>query len=732
MSNADAPGGPAGQADEELTVLVVGSEALADQLSGVDGAGITVRRLPADTGATAVADVPFDCLVVSGDCDPDWELLRDLEAPVVLYGGVDDLPDVSLHRDVDVVLERRPEGDTSLLLEKIRAVTGATTAPSTLSDAIETVTSAGGTAATFLVDADGQVRWSNVALAAYLPSAAGEHLPPESASLYDRLAAVFRSRDGTADGSPALADLAGSTAERDGTLLQLAVDDQGRYYRHYSYPLADDAEAAGEHGHGRGDRIEVLQDVTATVGNHDRLALFESLVENAQDGLFVLNADWQVEYLNRTYARMLGYEREQLLGTHVAQQLSPGEMRRAQAATERLIDGENDSAEIDITLQRGDGAEIDASVHFWPRRTDDGRYGGLMGAVRDITERKARERELERYEAIVQAVGDPVCTLDAEGQFVYVNDAFEERTGYDLDTLRGKPVSVVIGAEAAEAGESLVRELLADSGRTTGTFELQLPAREGGTIPTECQIALLPADGGAYQGAVAVMRDITRLKRREERLSKFAGVVSHDLRNPLDVALGRAEVLPEIVDLDEETEFHVAEIHDSLKRMEHLIRDVLAVARHGETAVDLGSVDIETVARDAWSSVETGDAELRIAAIARITAHRSRLLRLFENLFRNATEHAGPDALVEVGLVESTTGVEGFYVADDGPGIPADQRGRIFDDGFSTTADGTGLGLSIVSEIARAHDWSVEIVEGIDGGARFEFTGVSLISEHDG
>jgi len=729
MNDADTPGGPAGEAGEELTVLLLGSDTLADQLSGVAGGGITVRQLPGDADPTAVADATFDCLVVSGDCDPDWELLRDLEAPVVLYGGVDDLPEDTVHRDVDVVLERRSGGDATLLFEKIRAVTGATTAPSTLSDALATVSGGGGTAATFLVDADGQVRWSNVALASYLPSAASDHLPAESAPLYDRLAAVFRVGDGAADEGPTLADLAGSTAERDGTLLQLAVGEQGRSYRHYSYHLGNDDGAGDGHRHGRGDRIELVQDVTATVGNSDRLALFERLVENAQDGLFVLNADWQVEYLNRTYARMLGYEREQLLGTHVAQQLSPGEMRRAQAATERLIDGEDDSAVIDITLQRGDGAEIDASVHVWPRRTDDGRYAGLMGAVRDITDRKARERELERYETIVQAVGDPVCTLDAEGRFVYVNDAFEERTGYDLETLRGEPVSSVIGAEAAETGESLVRELLADPHRTTATFELQLPARDGGTIPTECQIALLPTENGAYKGAVAVMRDITRLKRREERLSKFAGVVSHDLRNPLDVALGRTEVLPEVADLDPETEGHIDEIHDSLTRMEALIGDVLAVARHGETAVDLGGVDIETVARDAWSSVETGDAELRIAATAGIAAHRSRLLRLFENLFRNAVEHAGPNAHVEVGLVESATGVEGFYLADDGPGIPADQRGRIFDDGFSSTADGTGLGLSIVSEIARAHDWSVEVVEGIDGGARFEFTGVSPAGE---
>ena len=716
---SDAPCDPADEVGDVIAVLVVGSEAAADRLrqAGRDGA-LSVSHLPEDAEVGDVTDTEYDCLVLADAVGVDWATVRNVAAPVVLYGGVDDLPDAPIHRDVDLVLERRPEADGGLLVEKIRTLAGTSTAPSTRAEAVEAVTTDTGSVAAFLVDDAGDVRWSAAGLAEVLPSGAKDRLPPETASLYERLAAVFQPHESTGLSEPAFADLPGSTEERDGTLLWLAAGEGGGYYRHYSYPV----------GVGSADRIELLQNVTTTVGNHDRLALFEELVENAQDGLFVLNADWQVEYLNRTYAQLLGFDREELLGTHVAQQLSPGEMQRAQAATERLIDGEAESAVIDITLQRGDGTEVEASVHFWARYTDDERYAGLMGAVRDITDRKARERELERYETIVQAVGDPVCTIDAEGRFVYVNDAFEERTGYELSTLRGEPISLVIGADAAATGEALITELLADPDSTTATFELQLPDRDGATTPTECQIALLPREDGQYRGAIAVMRDISRLKRREQRLSKFAGVVSHDLRNPLDVALGRAEVLPDVADLDPETEHHVGEIYESLKRMEQLIEDVLAIARHGEMAVDLAPVSLEEVAAEAWASVETGDAELRIASTATVRAHRSRLLRLFENLFRNAIEHGGPDVLVEVGTIDDGSDA-GFYVADDGSGIPGDQRDVIFDDGFSTTADGTGLGLSIVSEIARAHDWAIDIADGIEGGARFEFTGVAAANQ---
>ncbi|MFB6256436.1 MAG: ATP-binding protein [Haloplanus sp.] len=84
------------------------------------------------------------------------------------------------------------------------------------------------------------------------------------------------------------------------------------------------------------------------------------------------------------------------------------------------------------------------------------------------------------------------------------------------------------------------------------------------------------------------------------------------------------------------------------------------------------------------------------------------------------------------GLVETTRTVtvgdlsDGFFVADDGPGIPASERDSVFDTGYTTTDAGTGLGLDIVEEIASAHDWEVTVADSVDGGARFEFTGVEF------
>ncbi|MFC7043878.1 sensor histidine kinase [Halonotius sp. GCM10025705] len=105
-----------------------------------------------------------------------------------------------------------------------------------------------------------------------------------------------------------------------------------------------------------------------------------------------------------------------------------------------------------------------------------------------------------------------------------------------------------------------------------------------------------------------------------------------------------------------------------------------------------------------------------------ITGDPGRLQHIFENLFRNAIEHGGTDVTIRVGQIDT----HGIYVEDTGSGIPEDAREAVFDAGHTSTSGGTGFGLTIVKRIAEAHGWEVKIVEGIDGGARFEFTGVDI------
>ena len=220
------------------------------------------------------------------------------------------------------------------------------------------------------------------------------------------------------------------------------------------------------------------------------------------------------------------------------------------------------------------------------------------------------------------------------------------------------------------------------------------------------------------------------LSRQNERLEEFASVVSHDLRNPLNVADGHLELLRDECESD-----RIDDIATAHTRMADLIDDLLALAREGESVSETEWIDLECLVGECWGNVATADATVVTDVTGRIAADRNRLKQLLENVFRNAVEHGSTgsrtraDDAVEHGRgVTVTVGTldDGFYVADDGPGIPEDERERVFEAGYSTTESGSGFGLAIVERVADAHGWSVRVTDGADGGTRFEVTGVDV------
>jgi signal transduction histidine kinase len=167
--------------------------------------------------------------------------------------------------------------------------------------------------------------------------------------------------------------------------------------------------------------------------------------------------------------------------------------------------------------------------------------------------------------------------------------------------------------------------------------------------------------------------------------------------------------------------------------MGQIVDEVLTLAREGRDVDERAAVDIADTAREAWDTVETEGARLDVAVTGTVWADRSSLRTIFENLFRNAVEHAtardseraapersdGGEATVRVGYVDG-----GFYVEDDGPGIPDGKRDRVFEHGYTTTDEGTGFGLAIVEAVAERHGWRIELTDAPDGGARFVFRSV--------
>ncbi|WP_135536774.1 ATP-binding protein [Halostella pelagica] len=348
-----------------------------------------------------------------------------------------------------------------------------------------------------------------------------------------------------------------------------------------------------------------------------------------------------------------------------------------------------------------------------------------------------REAELvterDRFAALFENVPDSVVSYEIEDGAPIVadiNGQFEETFGYDAAEIVGENLDdYVVPDGRVEAVEEINQSVVAGE-----RFQTTVRRKTAdGVRDFLLHVAPLEVGERSQQG-YTVYTDITDQKRRErelerqnERLDEFASIVSHDLRNPLNVASGFLDLARESG--DEEHFDQVGAAHDRMGRM---IDELLSLARQGDIVGEMGPVELRVAATEAWASVDTDECTLLVETERVVDADEDRLGDLLRNLFRNAIEHGttsdqsdtdetrdrGSDAArVRVGDFEG-----GFFVADNGPGIPEDERSLVFESGYTTHENGTGYGLSIVEQISEAHGWTVDVVESESGGARFEFS----------
>ncbi len=213
-------------------------------------------------------------------------------------------------------------------------------------------------------------------------------------------------------------------------------------------------------------------------------------------------------------------------------------------------------------------------------------------------------------------------------------------------------------------------------------------------------------------------RQRERLEQQNERLDEFAKIVSHDLQNPLHVASGRLELAQSECNSD-----HLDEVAQAHERMERLIDNLLAHARKDWEVAETKEVALDEIAEKCWSNVLDTDATLNIRTKKRLVADPILLRQLINNIFQNALEHGADKVTITVGNLD-----DGFYIEDDGSGIPPDKREAIFHTGYSTSEEGTGVGLAIVKQVTDAHGWEICVTDGTEGGARFEIARIDFVA----
>jgi PAS domain S-box-containing protein len=456
----------------------------------------------------------------------------------------------------------------------------------------------------------------------------------------------------------------------------------------------------------------------------------DRILEELSDIVTVIDPDGTITYVSPAVKQMLGYDPEELIGEVGYEYQHPDDREVVANAIEALQTQSEDTQRVETRFRRADGSWCWIEATMQDRVADED-IGGIVVSSRDISERKRKEQQFrdlaEEYRQLLENVEDAIFFLSVESEepelvfrFERLNQAYEDQTGINTDDVRGKTPTAVFGDDVGKKLEANYRRCVetSESIRYQEELNVEPDARFW-------QTNLTPViTGGTVTQIIGITRNVTKrvkqerkLESQKEQLNEFANVVSHDLRNPLNVAQGRSALLE--ADCNSE---HLAPVIRSLDRMEAIVTDTLTLARQGQVVSEPEPIQLVSLLGKCWKNVPTDEATIDIADETTIQGDRTRLQHVFENLFRNAIEHGGTDVTVRVGQIDD----HGIYVEDTGPGIPDDAHEAVFDPGHTSATGGTGFGLTIVRRIAEAHGWEVTVAADNNSGARFEFTGVVI------
>lgn len=456
---------------------------------------------------------------------------------------------------------------------------------------------------------------------------------------------------------------------------------------------ATDPETANDQGSARDQETRTAAD--------DRMR--STAADDRICGVVGLDEAGEIQTVDDAAARILDASREDLLGATAAEVFGEETAARIQTCRERA---ETIEQPVGFTLVE---RAVQGSVHPGPAGVT------LQLSVTDMDHQRLVETK-ERFDSVLDATDTGIWEWNTVTDDVFWNESATQLLGTESGTFTETYEGFLgrVHPDDRRVIEDAIDRLLADGKRCEPEFRIQRAAG-----PPQWIAARLMAvtDDDGTERVVGTFTDITdrkqyerEIERKNDWLELMSSTISHDLRSPLRSAQSHLRMARK--EPDDEL---LAEVERAHERMEELITDLLALAEQGDTVDETEIVDIATVAETTWDGVDAPAATLTTEPTA-IPADRTRLEQLFQNLFVNAISHGGDEVTVRVGPTP-----DGFFVADTGSGIPADEREMVFEYGFTTSETGTGFGLAIVGQIADAHGWDISITDSADGGARFEF-----------
>ena len=472
------------------------------------------------------------------------------------------------------------------------------------------------------------------------------------------------------------------------------------------------------------------------------LRLFRYAIEQSTEGVAVADLKGYLLFVNEAFAQMHGYSPGELIGEHLSVFHTPEQMPSVDAANREAI---AKGAFIGLVGHaRRDGTTFLGAMRNWAITDDRGNPVGIIGTLRDVTDREEVQRALrrseQRYRMLYENLRDGSATVNLEGRIVECNTPFLEMLGYSQEEILALTYKEITPAKWHPVEEKILREQVMARGYSD-VYEKEYIRKDGTIFPVELRTYLVRGDDGQPEGMWAIVRDITRRRLMEaeilksqklESLGILAGGIAHDLNNILTAILANLSILRMYANLEEDLAHILTEAERACGRARRLGEQLLTFAKGGspiKKVLSLGGLLRDTTEfalagsniRCEYSMAEDLDA---------VEGDPTQISQVIHNLVLNAKQAMPEGGVIRLCAANATVGEQeatglraGSYVKisieDRGEGIPAENLPRIFDPFFTTKRDGSGLGLATAYSIVKGHGGHIHVESDVGAGATF-------------
>jgi PAS domain S-box-containing protein len=499
--------------------------------------------------------------------------------------------------------------------------------------------------------------------------------------------------------------------------------------------------------------IKIINNITARKAAEQDLEILSFASEKSPSGILIRDRESKIIWMNEALENTLGYKLDELKGQTFGTMLIGEKTDLRVLEKAKAMYDDNKPYEVEIEIYKKDGTPYWTYLSNSPFFNKQGQLERQITVCLDINERKKTEEELSMLSLVASSTVSGVVINDSEGNVEWVNSAFENITGYDLDSVKGNHLGDVLKGELTDYS---IIEKARQLSKAKQSFEvdLQVYRKNGQPIWVSIINSVILDDDGKVKKYIEVIIDITSKKQAELELiaskeealqlsrakDMFISVMSHEIRTPLNAVIGMSHLLSEDNPSESQKE-NLDILKFSAENLMTLINDVLDFAKieTGNIELEKTNVNLRELVHGITSSMQYKVAgkgiylreNIDAQVPALIIGDRTRLVQILNNLVSNAlkfTEHGG--IIIDLKLIEESAQEVRirFAVTDTGIGIPADKTTTIFESFKQASTDttrkygGTGLGLAITKSLIELHDSRINVDSVLNQGSTFSFT----------